>query len=81
VDHWFVDLGTWKVWHEPGNPSGVGVGGTRGEVPGLVRAGGAGLGLSIVKTFAEAHGGRVWVEPGAGKGARFGVVLPVEKPG
>ncbi len=44
-----------------------------------IRAGGAGLGLSIVKTFAEAHGGRVWVEPGPGRGARFGVVIPVER--
>ena len=42
-----------------------------------VKAGGAGLGLSIVKSFVEAHEGRVWVEPGQGKGVRFGAFLPL----
>lgn len=41
-----------------------------------IRTGGAGLGLSIVKCFVEAHGGDVWVEPGPGKGATFGFYLP-----
>lgn len=39
--------------------------------------GGAGLGLAIVKQLAEAHGGRVWVESEAGRGAVFGFSLPV----
>lgn len=42
-----------------------------------VKVGGAGLGLSIVKSFVDAHEGSVWVEPGSGKGVRFGVFLPL----
>ncbi len=42
-----------------------------------IKAGGAGLGLSIVKSFVELHGGRVWVE-GAGKGAAFGFFIPLQ---
>jgi two-component system sensor histidine kinase KdpD len=38
---------------------------------------GAGLGLSIAKTFVEAHGGRIWVEDAPGGGARFCFTLPV----
>jgi two-component system OmpR family sensor kinase len=38
--------------------------------------GGAGLGLSIVESIVEAHGGRVWVETAPGDGARFLVALP-----
>ena len=36
---------------------------------------GAGLGLAIVKNVAERHGGRVWAEPGAGKGTIFYVAI------
>ncbi|MBI5969821.1 MAG: PAS domain-containing sensor histidine kinase [Deltaproteobacteria bacterium] len=42
-----------------------------------VRSGGAGLGLNIVKSFVEAHGGKIWVDPGSGNGATFGFSIPV----
>jgi Histidine kinase-, DNA gyrase B-, and HSP90-like ATPase len=38
---------------------------------------GAGLGLTIVKTFVEAHGQRIWVEDDPAGGARFCFTLPV----
>jgi heavy metal sensor kinase len=38
--------------------------------------GGAGLGLAIVRTLTEAHGGRVKVESVLGQGTRFTVRLP-----
>ena len=38
--------------------------------------GGLGLGLSIVRHYAEAHGGHAWVEDGRTGGARFCVSLP-----
>ncbi|MBI2400079.1 MAG: HAMP domain-containing histidine kinase, partial [Deltaproteobacteria bacterium] len=41
-----------------------------------IKTGGAGLGLSIVKCFVEAHGGKVWVEPGKGSGMTFGFLIP-----
>jgi signal transduction histidine kinase len=37
---------------------------------------GAGIGLSIVKHVAEAHGGRVLLESVVGQGSRFGLELP-----
>ena len=37
---------------------------------------GVGIGLSIVKHVAEAHGGRVLVESKPGQGSRFGLELP-----
>ncbi len=40
---------------------------------------GSGLGLSIVKSIAEAMGGRLTVESELGKGSRFSVHLPAEK--
>jgi signal transduction histidine kinase len=38
---------------------------------------GAGLGLFIVKTLVEAHGGRTAVESAFGEGSRFSVFLPL----
>jgi len=40
------------------------------------RSEGAGLGLSIVRAIAEAHGGRVELRGGEGQGTTFTVVLP-----
>jgi PAS domain S-box-containing protein len=37
---------------------------------------GLGVGLSLVARFAEAHGGRAWVEDRPGGGASFRVLLP-----
>lgn len=39
---------------------------------------GRGLGLSMVATFAELHGGRAWVEEREGGGASFRVLLPAD---
>ncbi len=47
-------------------------------VQGSERKRGAGLGLSIVKSFTELHGGTVYVEESAKKGARFVCRLPAE---
>ena len=41
---------------------------------------GAGLGLTIARTFVEAHGQRLWVEDGPGGGARFRCTLSTWAP-
>jgi signal transduction histidine kinase len=43
------------------------------------KSNGMGLGLSIARTLADAHGGRVWAENGHGEGAVFHVELPVPR--
>jgi signal transduction histidine kinase len=40
---------------------------------------GAGLGLAIAQTFAEALGGRLGYEPARPRGARFTLALPIEE--
>lgn len=37
---------------------------------------GSGLGLSIVRSIVEAHGGRIWIESSPGGGSTFTTVLP-----
>lgn len=40
--------------------------------------GDTGVGLSIVKTLVEAHGGRIWVDTAVGHGSTFSVLLPMK---
>jgi PAS domain S-box-containing protein len=39
---------------------------------------GTGIGLSLVASFAELHGGRAWVDERPGGGSRFNVLLPFD---
>jgi two-component system sensor histidine kinase KdpD len=51
------------------------------RLPGRRDTGGAGLGLAIARGFAEANGGRVWVESREGQGTTCALALPaVELP-
>jgi two-component system sensor histidine kinase TctE len=51
-----------------------------GSGTGKKDAGGAGLGLAIVREIARTHGAEAWVEPGAdGRGAVFRVRFPPQK--
>jgi len=56
----------WERFYRPTNPL-------------AVEASGLGVGLSIVKSLVEAHGGRVWLTSTAGEGSTFTVLLPVER--
>ena len=38
---------------------------------------GTGLGLLICKMIVEAHGGKIWIESEAGRGATFSFILPM----
>jgi signal transduction histidine kinase len=51
------------------------------QVPGLRgRRRGSGLGLTYCRLAVEAHGGKIWFEPGPGGGSRFVFTLPVAEP-
>jgi signal transduction histidine kinase len=41
---------------------------------------GAGLGLSLVKTVIERHGGHVTVDSALGQGTIFGIHMPADRP-
>lgn len=41
------------------------------------KSSGMGMGLSISRRIIEAHGGRLWFEPGKGRGADFRFTLPL----
>ena len=49
----------------------------RVEQPGQKRVRGSGLGLYLVKSVAERHGGAVWVESTLGEGSTFYLRIPV----
>ena len=53
----------------------------RAPNPLAVEAGGAGVGLTIVKSLVEAHGGRIWVDSEVGEGSQFNIVLPINEIG
>ena len=67
--------------HGPGLPAGAerAVFDKFVRVPGT-RAPGVGLGLAICRGVVAAHGGTITVEPAAGGGARFHIVLPAPPP-
>jgi signal transduction histidine kinase len=44
---------------------------------GLQKGGGTGLGMSISRSLAEAHGGRLWLESSPGEGTTFFLSLPI----
>lgn len=56
----------WERFYRPSNPL-------------AVEASGLGVGLSIVKSLVEAHGGRAWLESTPGAGSTFTVLLPVKR--
>ncbi len=52
----------------------------RARTPGTEKIRGTGLGLSMVKSIVERHGGQVWFKSELGQGSTFGLWLPVHQP-
>lgn len=45
-----------------------------------IRAGGVGMGLTVVRTLVEAYNGRLWFESAPAAGSTFYILLPVKQP-
>jgi PAS domain S-box-containing protein len=45
-----------------------------------IRAGGIGMGLSIVRALVEAYNGRIWFESTPGEGSIFTFIIPITQP-
>jgi signal transduction histidine kinase len=43
------------------------------------KAGGMGIGLTVCRSIVAAHGGKIWAEPNAGRGAVFHFAVPAAK--